>query len=73
MDATLGPFDGVLGFSQGAALAGLYALQRQRGRYAGSSPADEEHYAELAADVAPSPPLRFAVFCGGYVCAQLKA
>jgi hypothetical protein len=56
-----GPFDGVLGFSQGAAVAAVLAAQQwlqQRQKLRGGGAASRD-------DAGHSPP-RFAIFCSGY-------
>ncbi|MFI4994166.1 MAG: hypothetical protein ACHQAQ_00085 [Hyphomicrobiales bacterium] len=62
-----GPFDGVLGFSQGAALTALLVGLRSRGRAAGNAPA-------LPAKETSSQPealaFGFAVMIGGFVSAD---
>lgn len=65
-----GPFDGVMGFSQGAAMAAVLAAQaaaeqqrqRQQGRTEGGCTGSS------AGALLPQPsPLRFAILCSGYV------
>ncbi len=74
-----GPFDGVLGFSQGAVMAVALLLHRQRLRAAaeGEEEADDQHLnpprspADDAADAAPPPlPFHFAVL---FACPDLPA
>ena len=56
-----GPFDGVLGFSQGAAVAAvLCAEQAQRAQQGDGG----------AAASGAAPPLRFAIICSGYISAS---
>jgi pimeloyl-ACP methyl ester carboxylesterase len=67
--ALQGPFDGVLGFSQGAALASLLGGLRSNGGRAGSEPAGpiggfSSHGESLAFD--------FAVMVGGFVVADAE-
>lgn len=80
--AAQGPFDGVLGFSQGAAVAAaLCALQEEEllgaaqragcsagaGQGVSSSAGAEQGVSSLAGPAPPAPWFKFAVICSGYV------
>ena len=68
-------FDGVLGFSQGGALAslsvGLLQVQGEKGRQSDEAiPQSDEAIPQSAEAIPPPPPplgsLRFAIFCGAF-------
>ncbi|KAL8746516.1 MAG: hypothetical protein Q9184_007736, partial [Pyrenodesmia sp. 2 TL-2023] len=68
-----GPFDGVIGFSQGACAAGMVASLLESGRkgaFNGSSSQEAERETFPSSfmfdDTKPQPPLRFAIIYGGF-------
>eukprot|EP00890_Picochlorum_soloecismus_P004374 jgi/Picsp_1/4938/NSC_02302-R1_protein len=60
-----GPFDGIMGFSQGAALAALLAGMQQRSKLAASSGTSTEVERKSAAVLANQPSLRFVICFAG--------